>query len=110
MVLMNEAWITVALLPQVPEGRTLLVDVAGEAVCLYNLNGVIFATQNECTHAEASLAEGYIEDDCIECPLHQATFHIPTGKVRNPPATEDLRVYAVKVHGNEIRVLLASSE
>jgi nitrite reductase/ring-hydroxylating ferredoxin subunit len=101
---MSEVWITVASLPEVPEGGTLVVDVAGEAVCLYNLCGRLFATQNECTHAEASLAEGYIKGDCIECPLHQAMFHIPTGKVQNPPATEDLRVYSVEVHGNEIRV------
>jgi nitrite reductase/ring-hydroxylating ferredoxin subunit len=101
---MREVWVTVASLPEVPEGGTLVVDVAGEAVCLYNLRGSIFATQNECTHAEASLAEGDIKGDCIECPLHQAMFHIPTGKVQRPPATEDLRVYPVKVHDTEIRV------
>src|SRR5207237_10621171 len=82
IALMREIWVTVASLPEVPEGGTLVVDVAGEAVCLYNLRGRIFATQNECTHAEASLAEGDIKGDCIECPLHQAMFHIPTGKVQ----------------------------
>jgi nitrite reductase/ring-hydroxylating ferredoxin subunit len=104
---MSEVWITVASLPELPEGGTLVVDVDGEEVCLYNLRGRIFATQNECTHAASSLAEGDIKGDCIECPLHQATFHIPTGKVQSPPATEDLRVYPVKVHDIEIRVRVA---
>ena len=44
---MSEVWITVASLPELPEGGTLVVDVDGEEVCLYNLQGRIFATQNE---------------------------------------------------------------
>jgi nitrite reductase/ring-hydroxylating ferredoxin subunit len=101
---MSEEWITVATLADVPEGQMLAVDVAGEAVCLYNLGGTVYATQNVCTHAEASLAEGYIDGDCIECPLHQALFDIRTGKAKSAPATEDLRVYPVRVEGSAIRV------
>jgi nitrite reductase/ring-hydroxylating ferredoxin subunit len=101
---MSEEWITVASLADVPEGQMLAVDVAGEPVCLYNLGGTVYATQNVCTHAEASLAEGYIDGDCIECPLHQALFDIRTGKVKSAPATEDLRVYPVRVEGDAIRV------
>jgi nitrite reductase/ring-hydroxylating ferredoxin subunit len=101
---MSEEWITVASVADVPEGQMLAVDVAGEAVCLYNLGGTVYATQNVCTHAEASLAEGYIDGDCIECPLHQALFDIRTGKAKSAPATEDLRVYPVRVEGDAIRV------
>ncbi len=101
---MSDEWITVAPLSAVPEGGTLVVEVAGEPVCLYNLGGTIYATHDICTHEEASLAEGFIDGDCIECPLHQALFHIPTGKVRAPPATEDLRLYPVEVEGDDIRV------
>jgi nitrite reductase/ring-hydroxylating ferredoxin subunit len=86
-------WIPVAGLADVPEGQTLAVDVAGEAVCLYNLKGTLYATQDVCTHEEASLAEGFVEGDCIECPLHQAIFHIPAGKARTAPASVDLRLY-----------------
>ena len=101
---MEGGWIRVASLDEVPEGGTLQVEAAGESICLYNLSGRIHATQDSCTHEEASLAEGYVEGDCIECPLHQALFHIPTGKVRAPPATEDLRVYPVHVEGRDISV------
>lgn len=100
---MNE-WIPVAGLADLPEGQTLAVDVAGEAVCLYNLQGTLYATQDVCTHEEASLAEGYVDGDCIECPLHQALFHIPTGQARTAPASVDLRVYRVRVVGSTIEV------
>jgi nitrite reductase/ring-hydroxylating ferredoxin subunit len=101
---MDERWIEVAALDDVPEGGTLAVEAAGETICLYNLAGRIHATQDSCTHEEASLADGFLDGDCIECPLHQAVFHVPTGEVREPPATEDLRVYAVKVDGSAIFV------
>jgi nitrite reductase/ring-hydroxylating ferredoxin subunit len=98
---MNKRWISVAKSDEVPPGGTLAVDVAGEPLCLYNLAGRIYATHDMCTHEEASLAEGYVEGDCIECPLHQARFHIPTGAVRSPPATQELRVYPVQIDGDD---------
>ena len=102
---MSTNWVKVASLAEVPDGTTRLVEVGGVPVCLYNLGGTICATQDTCTHAEASLAEGFIDGDAIECPLHQATFDIRTGKVLGPPATEDLRVFPVQVVGDDIRVL-----
>src|SRR5690242_7573743 len=104
------AWIKVAMRDTVPDGGTLQVDVAGDAVCLYNLGGKFYATQDLCTHEHAYLSEGFVEGDCIECPLHQAMFHIPTGEVRTAPATENLRVYPVRVEGDAIEVQQAPSE
>jgi len=63
-----------------------------------------------CTHEEASLADGFIEGDCIECPLHQALFHIPSGEVRAAPATRPLRVYPIKLDGADILVRAAPVE
>jgi nitrite reductase/ring-hydroxylating ferredoxin subunit len=97
-------WVKVASSGVVAEGGTLQVEVAGEPVCLYNLGGTLYATQDICTHEHAFLSEGYIDGDCIECPLHQALFHIPTGEVRSAPATENLRIYAVRVVGPHIEV------
>jgi nitrite reductase/ring-hydroxylating ferredoxin subunit len=102
-------WIKVAAVSDVPEGGTLAVEADNELVCLYNLGGRIYATDDICTHEEASLADGFIEGDCIECPLHQARFHIPTGEVRAPPADTDLRVFPVNVEGNDILVGVTES-
>jgi nitrite reductase/ring-hydroxylating ferredoxin subunit len=104
---MNARWITVAAVDDVPDGGTLSVEAGGEAICLYNLGGRIHATQELCTHDEASLADGYVEGDCIECPLHQARFHIPTGEVRSPPAMENLRVFPVRIDGGDVLVQVA---
>jgi nitrite reductase/ring-hydroxylating ferredoxin subunit len=101
---MASEWVRVAASDAVAEGEMLQVDVAGEPVCLYNLGGTLYATQDTCTHEHAYLSEGYIDGDCVECPLHQALFHIPTGEVRSAPATERLRVYPVRVVATGIEV------
>ena len=103
-------WVKVAAKDAVPDGSTLQVSVEGEAVCLYNLDGALYATQDVCTHAQASLSDGFIDGDCIECPLHQALFHIPTGEARTEPATENLRVYAVRVADDAIEVQAESND
>lgn len=107
---MDSDWVEVAPAGAVAPGATLKVAVRGDPVCLYNLDGRLYATQDVCTHAEASLAEGYVDGDCIECPLHQALFHIPTGEVRSEPATENLRVYPVRVVAGAIEVNAARDD
>ena len=56
-------------------------------MCLYNLGGTIYATHDTCTHGQASLADGFIDGDEIECPLHQGLFQIATGKAVGAPCT-----------------------
>jgi naphthalene 1,2-dioxygenase ferredoxin component len=97
-------WIEVAKVEEVPEEGTLLVAVKGEPVCLYNLAGKIYATHDTCTHAQASLADGFIEGENIECPLHQGLFHIPTGKAVGAPVIVDVRVYPIRVEEDTIYV------
>ena len=99
---MKENWIKVAVISDVPEDGTLLVSLGAEPVCLYNLAGRIFATHDTCTHGQASLADGFIDGDRIECPLHQGLFHIPTGRAVGPPATEDIKVYQVKIDNGAV--------
>jgi len=95
---MSENWIKVANASDVPE----LVNLGVEPVCLYNLGGKIFATHDTCTHGQASLADGFIEGEEIECPLHQGKFQIATGRAVGVPCTEDIRTYAVKIENGAV--------
>ncbi|HRP64251.1 MAG TPA: non-heme iron oxygenase ferredoxin subunit [Phycisphaerales bacterium] len=88
----------------VPPGRMTCVKLKGHRIAIYNLAGEYFATQESCTHAEASLCDGDISGDEVVCPLHFATFNIRTGECTGPPATEDLMTYAVRIVGDDIEV------
>ena len=102
---MADGWLEVAKLDEVPEGGTYPIRVNGEPVCLYNLEGRVYATHDTCTHGQASLADGFIIDgDKIECPLHQGMFDIATGKAVSVPCKIDLAVYEVKVENGAIHL------
>ncbi len=105
---MTGTWIAVGRLEDLPEGGTLRVLVAGEPVCVYSLDGKVYATQDQCTHGQASLADGFICGEDIECPLHQGLFHIPSGRAVGAPCTEDLRTYRVKVENGALMLLAGS--
>lgn len=99
---MTAKWTKIADVSEVPEEGTFLVHHSGEPVCLYNLGGEIFATHDVCTHGQASLADGFVDGDEIECPLHQGKFDIRTGKATAAPCTVDVRSYPVKVENGAV--------
>lgn len=86
------------------EDEPLAVRLGDEQIALYRLDGEVYATHNVCTHQFALLSDGYMEDGCIECPLHQGKFDIKTGAAMCAPVTEPIRVYPVKVEGDQIMV------
>lgn len=90
-------------LSDLPLGTKKRVIVDGKEICLYHLSDGIFATQNVCSHKQASLADGEVlEDRIIECPRHGARFDIRSGAVRALPAVLPIKKYTVKVENDMI--------
>jgi nitrite reductase/ring-hydroxylating ferredoxin subunit len=100
----NNNWHLVATTSEVLVDEPKAVKIGEHNVAIYNVDGAYYATDDICTHEYASLCEGFIDGDIVECPLHAGQFHIPTGKAMSPPVTEDLRTFKVKVEGNDIFV------
>ncbi len=94
----------VAAAGEVAPGSALLVEVAGQAIALFNLGGAIFAIDNTCPHSGGPLAEGDVEGDRVTCPWHGSIFNIKTGEVLDPPAIEDVAAYAVRVTEDDIEI------
>ncbi|MBS1132271.1 MAG: Rieske (2Fe-2S) region [Proteobacteria bacterium] len=86
-------------------GKVRKFDLCGNAIAVYNLNGTFYATQDNCTHATASLSEGdIVDDECIACPVHDGTFHIPTGQPMSFPCEHAIRTYKVIDQGDAVMV------
>lgn len=89
-----------------PDG-VLRVEMADRpALAIYNVGGSFFATDDACTHGEASLAEGVVVDGQIVCPFHGGTFDIKTGEPTGAPCMIPLRTYAVSMDGDHLYVEL----
>jgi naphthalene 1,2-dioxygenase system ferredoxin subunit len=102
----DAGWVRAAARSDLAEGEVIGVEVAGRSIALYDADGNLFATENICTHAYACLSDGWLDGEVIECPLHAARFDIRSGKVLDPPATEDLKTYPVRIVDGEIQVRL----
>ena len=76
----------VAKTGQLDEDEAVQVIVEGKEVSIINLGGEYYAMDDICSHAYASMSDGYIEGDCIECPLHGAQYAnawwLPNGEFR----------------------------
>jgi 3-phenylpropionate/trans-cinnamate dioxygenase ferredoxin subunit len=85
-----------------PPGSARLVEVAGRSVAMFNVEGAIYAIDNDCTHDGGPLSEGVVNEGCVVCPWHGAEFDLATGKALTPPAVEDVRNYKVFISGDDI--------
>lgn len=99
--------IRVAALAEIPEGEGIVIgkDITGTAdnvALLRDGDGSVWALDDTCTHADASLAEGWVEDGYVECPLHSSKFCLKTGAVNGLPATKDACPHRVEVRGDDV--------
>jgi len=88
---------------QLKPGQTLRLDLT-PPIALFRLDDGFFATEDNCTHAQASLAAGDVDlEECtVECPYHASVFDIRSGRVLSLPANRPLRVYPVKLIDDEV--------
>jgi nitrite reductase/ring-hydroxylating ferredoxin subunit len=94
----------VAKTSEIPEDEAKRVNIGDHQIAIFNLEGTFYATDDVCTHAYASLAEGYIEDGMVECPLHAGLFDIKSGEAQGVPVVDDIKTYPVRVEGEDIYV------
>ncbi|MBT2304140.1 non-heme iron oxygenase ferredoxin subunit [Variovorax paradoxus] len=97
-------WTRIAAATQLQDDEVMSIALGGAQLALYRSAGEFHVTDNVCTHQYALLSDGYVEDGCIECPLHQARFDLRTGVALCAPATQPIRVYPVRVEGDDVLV------
>jgi len=98
----------VADVSEVPDPGTLLVEVDGEVVALFHVEGRFYAIDDVCTHDGGPLVDGELVDHKIACPRHGAKFDIRTGAALSMPAVRPTRSHAVKVEDGGVWVALES--
>lgn len=90
----------------VAEGKVKSFEIGPNVLAVYNVGGEFFVTDNECTHGAQSLADGVLEDEIIECPLHYGAFDVKTGAAVQAPCFTALRTYKVVVQDGDVMVNL----
>jgi 3-phenylpropionate/trans-cinnamate dioxygenase ferredoxin subunit len=96
-------------LSELPSDGALAVEIDGTPVAVVRTGDDVYALRDVCSHAEVALSEGEVYNHTIECWLHGSCFDLRTGKPTNPPATQPVRTYPVKIEGDDVYVSLKES-
>ena len=91
-------------LDQLVSGKPVKLEKAGKSICVTRVGDEVFAIDDTCSHAEASLSEGDVSGFKIECWLHGAEFDLRTGEAITLPANIALATYPVRVEANSVTV------
>ena len=97
-------WLRVASLGDVPIGTLRGVDANGVAIVLANVDGVVCALQDRCSHEEYPLSDGELDGGDIVCSYHGARFDACTGARKALPAVLPVARFPVDVRDGEIYV------
>jgi 3-phenylpropionate/trans-cinnamate dioxygenase ferredoxin subunit len=97
-------WIDAAREGSLAPGEHLLIEIDGDEVALFHVDGEYFAIQDVCSHDGTEIASGQLEGCEIVCPRHGARFCLKTGKVLAPPAYEDITTYPVRLRAGRIEI------
>lgn len=103
----------VATVDEIPVGGRKVVEVAGRAIGIFNINGDYFAIRNSCPHQGGPLCRGRVtgflmatapghytytrRGEIVRCPWHGWEFDIKSGQSWFDPAKTRVRNYKVTV-------------
>lgn len=85
-------------LAELPAGSVVRTQIAGRGVAIFRVGDEVFATDDLCSHADASLSdEGeFMADEFkIVCGWHRGSFDVRTGEVLESPCTRSIGTYRV---------------
>lgn len=102
-------WHDVGVAAEFVEDEPRTVLASGIQIAVFRVGDEWFALRDMCTHEVARLSEGFVEDGCVECPLHQGLFDLRTGEARKEPCVEAVQAFATRIMNDrlEIQVLPA---
>jgi 3-phenylpropionate/trans-cinnamate dioxygenase ferredoxin subunit len=85
-------------LDELTPNEAVRVEIDGVAIALVmDSAGNCHAIGDTCTHGDISLAEGFVEDETLECWAHGSKFSLKTGKPLTLPAFEPVPVYELTI-------------
>lgn len=92
---MSPRQVKIAEAETINPGQMLGIMIENKQILLANIDGDIYAIDNQCSHEDALLYNGALKGDCVECPLHGSRFSFKTGQPMEEPATKPVQTYSV---------------
>src|SRR5262245_38506116 len=102
-------WMRVSRLKDVPPGEAKAIRLEnGHSIALFNVEGRIYATDNQCPHMVYPLTRGAIRNGILTCDWHGRSFDLEGGGCFNNQCN-NLQTFPVEVRQEEIFIRLDES-
>jgi MocE subfamily Rieske [2Fe-2S] domain protein len=93
----EEGWIEVCAAADLRASDVIRFDHGRRTFALYrDAEGVLYATDGVCTHANTHLSGGLVIGKRIECPKHNGRFNLKDGSPARPPVCRGLATYPLE--------------
>lgn len=96
-------FVKVGTLRQFREGRGRAVTIDGVAIAVFRRAGGVVAVDDTCPHMGASLADGRLAGDAVECAWHRWKFDARSGK-SDMRSWACVRVHEVRIDGEDVLI------
>ena len=97
-------FVKVATTDELEDQQAKLVELDGQKIALFRVDGTFYALSDTCTHRGGPLSEGTVEEAEVTCPWHGAKFDIRTGAVLGAPAPQGVKSYLARVTGADVEI------
>ena len=98
-----DGWVAVCELDALLPGDAVRFEHGGNTYALYRTSiGQLYASDEKCTHGNGSLADGFLQGLCIECPKHNGRFDVRDGSVMRPPPKVPIQTHTVREKGGKV--------
>ena len=96
-------FVAACALADLPPGEKRVVTVEDVEVALVNVDGEVFAVDNDCPHRGGPLGFGDLQGYLLHCPLHAWPFDVRTGACALFPEAR-IRTFQVRIADGMILV------
>ena len=103
----NDGWLPAGPLSAIPEDGVLYTSVKGEPIVLARAGETVSCFANACAHLGLPLDGALVSDGTLRCPHHGFVYELASGECLTARGVQ-LRVFAVRVIGDDVHVRLAS--
>ena len=103
----NSNFVKVAALSDVAEGKPRAVRVEGHSIALFQHEGAVYATDNQCPHMGYPLVRGRVRKGVLSCDWHGWSYDMEGGGCFTG-GCDDLATFPVEVRNGDIYIDVAS--
>lgn len=87
----------------VPRNRMKAFEVDGKKILIVNVEGELYAIENQCPHMGYPLYFGELEGKILKCGFHYKKFDVTTGEALGPDTTH-LKKLEIKIEDSLVLV------